>query len=89
VANLLDILASCTGTDPAGLAPGFDSYGQLKRAVADAVVETLGPLRKRYQELSDDPEHVRGVLRTGAGRAREIAQRKVRTAKQAIGLLPA
>jgi tryptophanyl-tRNA synthetase len=88
VANLLDILAACTGADPVELATGFDSYGQLKRAVADAVVETLGPLRKRYLELSDDPEHVRGVLRDGAGRAREIAARKVRTAKQAIGLLP-
>ncbi|BCJ33766.1 tryptophan--tRNA ligase 1 [Actinocatenispora thailandica] len=88
VANLLDILAACTGDDPATLAAGFHSYGQLKGAVADAVVETLAPLRKRYRELSEDPGHVRDVLRAGAARAREIARRKVRAAKQAIGLLP-
>lgn len=89
VANLLDVLAACTGGDPSELAAGFGSYGQLKGAVADAVVETLAPLQKRYRELSDDPAHVRDVLRAGAARAREIAQRKVGTAKQAIGLLPA
>ena len=88
VANLLAILAACTGGDPVALAAGFDSYGRLKRAVADAVVDTLSPVRKRYQELADDPEHVRRVLRAGASRAREQAARKVRTAKQAIGLLP-
>jgi tryptophanyl-tRNA synthetase len=45
VANLLDILAACTGEEPAPLAARFEGYGELKRAVADAVVDTLAPLR--------------------------------------------
>ncbi|WP_028921071.1 tryptophan--tRNA ligase [Pseudonocardia acaciae] len=89
VANLLDILAGCTGARPADLAARFDGYGELKRAVADAVVDTLSPIRTRYLRLASDPDHVRAVLRAGAKRARERAADKVCRARSAIGLLPA
>ena len=58
-------------------------------AVADAVVDTLAPIRERYLQLTAQPDYVRGVLRTGAERAREEAGAKVRRAQSAIGLLPA
>lgn len=89
VSNLLSILAGCTGEDPTRLAGLFDSYGELKRAVADTVVATAAPVRDRYLELGDAPAHVRSVLRAGARRAREQAAGKVRQAKKAIGLLAA
>jgi tryptophanyl-tRNA synthetase len=88
VANLLDILAGCTGGQPQQLATRFDGYGALKRAVADAVVDTLTPIRDRYLRLTADPDHVRAVLRDGAKQAREQASDKVRDARTAIGLLP-
>jgi tryptophanyl-tRNA synthetase len=88
VANLLDILAGCTGADPRELAPKFDRYGELKAAVADAVVDTLTPIRERYLELAARPDHVREVLRAGAARARADAGATVRRARSAIGLLP-
>lgn len=87
VANLLDILAACTGTDPAVLAEGYAQYGPLKRDVADAVVELLRPVRERHAELAADPAEVEKVLREGAGRAREIARPVVDRAYEAIGLL--
>jgi tryptophanyl-tRNA synthetase len=87
VANLLDILAGCTGdTDPARIAAGFDSYGALKGAVADVVVDTLRPIQKRYAELAADHAYVDGVLAAGAERASEQAQVVLRRAKQAIGV---
>lgn len=89
VSNLLAILAACTGQDPEGLAGQFGRYGDLKHAVADAVVAALTPVRDRYTELSGDPDHIRSVLRAGAARASELGREKVRQAKAAIGLLPA
>jgi tryptophanyl-tRNA synthetase len=88
VSNLLDILAACTDGDPGALARQFDRYGDLKQAVADAVVAMLTPVRERYLELSRNPERVRSVLRAGAARASKQAAEKVRQAKAAIGLLP-
>ncbi|MEU9148504.1 tryptophan--tRNA ligase [Streptomyces sp. NPDC048349] len=87
VANLLDVLAACTGGDPVRLAEGYDGYGALKRDVADAVVELLRPVRERHAELAADPAEVDKVLREGAGRARELARPVVDRAYEAIGLL--
>ncbi|MER5326239.1 hypothetical protein [Streptosporangium roseum] len=49
---------------------------------------TLAPIRDRYLQLAEDPQHVQAVLRAGADRARGSANAKVRQAKAAIGLLP-
>ncbi|MFI6105666.1 tryptophan--tRNA ligase [Streptomyces sp. NPDC051310] len=89
VANLLDVLAACTGGDPAALAGAYESYGALKKDTADAVVELLRPLRERHADLAADPGAVDKVLREGAERAREIARPVVDRAYRAIGLLPA
>ncbi|MCQ4046581.1 tryptophan--tRNA ligase [Streptantibioticus rubrisoli] len=89
VANLLDILAACTGTSPRDLAEGYDSYGALKKDTAEAVVELLRPLRERHAQLCADPGEVDRVLREGAERARALARPTVDAAYAAVGLLPA
>ncbi|MEV0989269.1 tryptophan--tRNA ligase [Streptomyces sp. NPDC049949] len=87
VANLLDVLAACTGGDPAALAEEYSGYGALKGDVADAVVELLRPVQERHAELAADPAAVEKVLREGAGRARDLARPIVDRAYRAIGLL--
>ncbi|MYT19396.1 tryptophan--tRNA ligase [Streptomyces sp. SID7760] len=87
VANLLDVLAACTGGEPAALAEQYSGYGALKRDVADAVVELLRPVQERHAELAADPAAVEKVLQEGAGRARALARPVVDRAYRAIGLL--
>ncbi|MFC9891422.1 tryptophan--tRNA ligase [Streptomyces pilosus] len=89
VANLLEILAACTGGSPEALGGAYASYGALKRDTAEAVVEVLRPVRERHAELCADPGHVEKVLREGAERARGMARPTVDAAYRAIGLLPA
>ncbi|MET7430177.1 tryptophan--tRNA ligase [Streptomyces flaveolus] len=88
LANLLDVLAACTGGNPESLADVYDSYGSLKKDTAEAVVEVLRPLQARHRELCADPAYVEGVLRDGAEKARALARQTVDTAYRAIGLLP-
>ncbi|MFF6961313.1 tryptophan--tRNA ligase [Streptomyces sp. NPDC008317] len=88
VANLLDILAACTGKEPETLAGEYTAYGSLKRDTAEAVVELLRPLRARHAEFSADPSYVDGVLRDGAAAARALARPTVDAAYRAVGLLP-
>ncbi|NGN69245.1 tryptophan--tRNA ligase [Streptomyces sp. A7024] len=89
VSNLLDILAACSGGGerPDELAGRYESYGALKKDVADAVIAVLEPLQERYRELSRDPGYVESVLRGGAERARKLARPRVDAAYAAIGLL--
>ncbi|MFI8944888.1 tryptophan--tRNA ligase [Streptomyces syringium] len=87
VANLLEMLAACTGGKPAELAEGYTAYGALKKDTADAVVELLRPVRRRHAELCADPGYVDGVLREGAERARGLARPTVDAAYAAVGLM--
>jgi len=89
VSNLLEILAACSGDEPAALAGLFRSYAELKGAVADAVIATLRPIQARHADLRADPGYLDEVLATGAAVARERAAATVRRARDAIGLLPA
>ncbi|MFF4492197.1 tryptophan--tRNA ligase [Streptomyces sp. NPDC001544] len=89
VANLLEILAACTGGDPKALGEGYTSYGALKKDTAEAVVEVLRPVQARHKELCADAPYVEDVLRRGADRARAMARPVVDAAYRAIGLLPA
>jgi tryptophanyl-tRNA synthetase len=88
VANLLEILAACTGAaSPRSLETQFTGYGQLKVAVIDAVIATLAPIQVRYAELAADPLRVRMLLRQGATRAQARAAATVERANRAMGLL--
>ncbi len=56
-----------------------------KRRLADAMIETLAPIRERAVELKRDPAAVDRVLAGGAERARDIARVTLKEAKQRMG----
>jgi tryptophanyl-tRNA synthetase len=87
VANLLELLAVATGGTPGAVAGSFTSYGELKQAVADALIEMLRPVRERRQELAEDPGSVSSLLAKGAAKAGAIASDTYERAAAAVGLL--
>jgi tryptophanyl-tRNA synthetase len=89
LANLLDLLGAATGLDPADVARRYDRYGDLKRDVAEALVEMLRPVRERRAALEGDSSAVAGILAEGAARAHEVAAVTYERAADAVGLLPA
>ena len=88
IANLLSILAACTGGEPAALASSYSQYGPLKKDTAAAVVETVRPIQARYAELESDPAETARLLSIGAGKAEAVASATLARAYDAIGLLP-
>ena len=87
VANLLTILAACSGTAPEVAAAKVDTYRDLKEAVAEAVIAVLAPLQERYAEVSTDPGAIEAMARDGAARAQRIAAPFLARAQEAMGLL--
>jgi tryptophanyl-tRNA synthetase len=87
VSNLLEILAACERDQPDVAALRFDTYAELKEAVAQTIVDTLGPIRDAHADILADPSYLDQVRRNGTARARDRAADTVRRAKQAIGLL--
>jgi tryptophanyl-tRNA synthetase len=87
LANLLELLAVATNRTPTQAAESYQRYGDLKRDLADALVELLRPIQKRRAELSADPGAVTALLAQGAEKAGAIASVTYRRAADAIGLL--
>ncbi|KAA2264015.1 tryptophan--tRNA ligase [Solihabitans fulvus] len=86
LANLLEILAACTGKAPAELADSVGSYAELKNAVAEAVVEELRPIRAATMALLDDPAELDRIRAAGAVRARERSQHRLAAALRLSGI---
>ena len=65
-------------------------YGDLKRRVAEVVIEGLRPIRQRYYELMDDVAELDRLMAVGADHAREVSAPKLREMKERVGfVLPA
>ncbi|MFM2412545.1 MAG: tryptophan--tRNA ligase [Actinomycetota bacterium] len=90
VSNLLGILALLTGTSVPALENEFNGkgYGDLKGAVADAVVAEFEPIRARALELLADPAELDRMLAINAARANDIAEATLARVYDAVGFLP-
>ncbi|WP_370944490.1 tryptophan--tRNA ligase [Amycolatopsis sp. cg5] len=85
LANLLEILAGCTGGAPDDLAAEHTTYGSLKNATAEAVIETLRPLREATNALLQDPAELDRVRKAGAARASERGDHRLTSALRLVG----
>ncbi len=87
VTNLIDILAVARGSDQAAIESEFEGsgYGDFKKAVAEAVVEYLNPVRERYEELRPDETELDRVLARGAEKARAMAAPIVAEVRERMG----
>ncbi len=65
---------------------GGAGYGDFKKAVAEAVVENLAPVRERYAELRGDEEGLEATLAQGELKAREIASDTLADVRQRMGI---
>jgi tryptophanyl-tRNA synthetase len=90
VANLLTIYSVLADKTIAELEEQYAGrgYGDLKKDLADVVVETFGPIRARTLELLDDPAELDRVLAGNAERAAAIADATLAKVYDRIGLLP-
>ncbi len=89
ITNLLTIHSALSGTSIRELEERFAGrgYGDLKKELAEVVVDFVTPVRQRTQELLDDPAELERTLARGATRAREVAARTVADAYDKVGFL--
>jgi tryptophanyl-tRNA synthetase len=88
VSNLLSILAAATDDDPVTLAGKYTQYGPLKADAAEAVIELLRPLQRRFAELAADPDGTRAILAAGAAKAGRTARATMDRVRDRLGLPP-
>ena len=90
VSNLLTIQSAVTGVDVDKLVDGYAGrgYGDLKKDTAEAVVEFVGPIKARVDELLSDRAELESVLGAGAQRAEDVAGKTVQRVYDRLGFVP-
>ncbi len=91
VTNLIDVLAAARGVSPAAVEEDMRDargYGDLKAAVAEAVIGLLAPVREAYDEIRADEDRLEDVLATGADKARAMASETLADVREAMGVGP-
>lgn len=89
IANLLDIYATVTGRTVPELEQAYEGrgYGDLKKDLAEVVVERVAPIRERTLELMEDPAELDRLLAIGADKASERAEQTLARVYERVGFL--
>lgn len=89
VSNLMSIYGIIKHKSMEEIEKEFDGkgYGDFKTAVAEAVVERLEPLQKRYNELLENPEKLKAIYEKGDKKAREITDKLLKEVYKKVGLV--
>jgi tryptophanyl-tRNA synthetase len=88
ITNLLDVYSAMSGEPVSTIESGYEGkgYGDLKKDLAEIVVDGLAPVRDRANELLADPAELDRLLESGARRAQQVAQPTLENAQARLGL---
>ena len=89
VSNLLTVYSALTGEPVDLLVDRYAGrgYGDLKGDLAEVVVEFVTPFRDRTLELLEDRTHLDAIMRSGAERANEVAERTLTDVYDRVGFV--
>ena len=89
ISNLLTIYAALTGRTIDDLLERYEGhgYGDLKKDLAEIVVEFVKPVQERTRAYLDDPGYLDKVLAVGAEKARAVAAVTLADAFAKVGFL--
>lgn len=90
VKNLITIQAAITGKTPDQIVASYAGkmYGHLKVETAEIVRQEIAPVRQKIDEMLQDLSYLDGILRQGAERARERAQKTLTQVYERLGFIP-
>lgn len=60
-------------------------YGDLKKQLAEDMVEFCSPFKEKIENLSKDNDYLRKVVKAGAEKARESASKTIKEVREIIG----
>ena len=91
ISNLLTIYSSLSARSITSLEEQYDGrgYGDLKKDLAEVVVDFVTPFRERTLELLDDQTQMLDVLKRGAEQAGAVAEATLRDVYQRVGFVAA
>lgn len=89
ISNLLTIHSAFSGKSINEIENEFSNkgYGDFKLQVAEVVVDALNPIRIKTLELMDDKGELLKILKSGAEKANQVAEKTLSDVYTALGLI--
>ncbi|MFP5385114.1 MAG: tryptophan--tRNA ligase [Bacteriovoracia bacterium] len=89
LSNLMTIYSVLSGKSISQIEKDYDGkmYGHLKVDLAEIVVETLRPVREKYEELMKNRDHLDQLLKSGADKAQARAKVTLDNVYRTVGLV--
>ena len=89
ISNLINIYASVKDVTRQDVEKEFEGgrYGDFKKAVGEAVANTLAPLQERYADVMSAKAYLESILRRNAEKASEKAEATVREVYEKVGFI--
>ena len=89
IENLMSVYGACAGKSFDEIETEFEGkgYGDFKKAVAEAVVETLRPIQEKYADLMKNKDYLKQVYKSGAERAARVANRTLAKVYRKVGFI--
>lgn len=90
VKNLLDLLIAINGSTSQDLVAYYKDkgYADLKKDVADAIVNELEPIQNKVNEILKDKKALEEIYKLGAEKANYISMKTLRKMQKKIGFIP-
>lgn len=89
IKNLLDIYSKLDNKSIEELLAMYEGkgYGIFKEDVAEVLVETLRPIREKYNDLLNNKDYLENVYAIGADKAEKQARKTLRKVYKKVGLI--
>ena len=89
ISNLLEIYSIVGGVDIHETEEVFagKTYAQLKKALADRLMEYLRPIRERYEQIEADRDRIEGILVKGSEKAKAMAAQTLTSVYDHLGFV--
>lgn len=88
ITNLIEIYSACTGKSIEQIEKDFEfkGYGDFKKAVGEAVVETVKPIQDNFKQIVQDKAYMEKCFTLGAEKASYTANKTLAKVQRKMGL---
>lgn len=90
ITNLIEIYCACTGQSIEACQQEFvgKGYGDFKKAVGEAVIETVKPIQADFKRYMSDKAYLEKCFTEGAQKASYVANKTLAKVQRKMGLAP-
>ncbi|MEJ8555187.1 tryptophan--tRNA ligase [Tepidibacter sp. Z1-5] len=90
IKNLMNIYSKLSGKSIQEIETMYEGkgYGQFKGDTAEVIVESLRPVREKYNDLLNNKDYLEKVYAEGANKAEQSARKTLRKVYKKVGLIP-